>query len=198
MENGHLQRYSRHVYYDAHEQEYVALCSEFPHVSAFGDTAEEALAELGVALEGAIEVHRDEGWALPEPLAPPEPQGLPSGKFVVRLPRTLHARLVRRANRDGVSLNSVVIALLAEGDAAHGIGSRLETLTEAVQAIALQPESASRSASYSAPKYVDLTHEGRGPWHDVDRPDVDESWSEPASGAWPIVSSQPAQEVRVN
>lgn len=110
-------RYSRHVYFDADEQEYVALCTEFPHLSAFGATPNEALAELDVVLDGALAVHRDEGWPIPEPLAPPEPRALPSGKFVLRLPRSLHARLVRRADHEGVSLNALAIALLAAGEA---------------------------------------------------------------------------------
>lgn len=115
METEKVQRYSRHVYYDTDEGEYVALCSEFPHLSAYGDTVGEALRELNVALVGAIAVHRDEGWPVPEPLAPPEPVGLPSGKFLVRLPKTLHAQLVERAKAEGVSLNALVISLLAQG-----------------------------------------------------------------------------------
>jgi len=110
-----LQSYSRHVYYDAGERAYVALCSEFPHLSAFGATPAEAWQELEEALEGAIAVHRDEGWPLPAPIPPPEPVGLPSGKFVVRLPRTLHAALTQRAKHEGVSLNALVVTLLAAG-----------------------------------------------------------------------------------
>ncbi|MDZ7799977.1 MAG: toxin-antitoxin system HicB family antitoxin [Trueperaceae bacterium] len=115
MENTQLHRYSRHVYFDADEREYVALCSEFPHISAFGETPDEALAELDVALEGALEVHHEEGWPIPEPIAPPEPEALPSGKFVTRLPKTLHAQLARTAKQEGVSLNTLVIALVAQG-----------------------------------------------------------------------------------
>jgi len=110
-----LHRYSRHVYFDTDEQEYVALCSEFPHLSAFGETPEEALADLEVVIEGAIEVHQDEGWPVPEPLAPPEVEALPSGKFVARLPRSLHARLAKTAKQEGVSLNSLVVSLLSVG-----------------------------------------------------------------------------------
>jgi predicted RNase H-like HicB family nuclease len=115
MEHTQLQHYSRHVYFDADEREYVALCSEFPHISAFGETPVEALSELDVALEGALEVHREEGWPIPEPLAPPEPEALPSGKFVTRLPKTLHSQLTRAAKHEGVSLNTLVITLLAQG-----------------------------------------------------------------------------------
>jgi antitoxin HicB len=38
-----------------------------------------------------------------------------SGKFVQRLPKSLHAKLVKRAKQEGVSLNTLVLALIAEG-----------------------------------------------------------------------------------
>lgn len=49
---------------------FVATCVELPGVSAFGETAEAAAAEMGTALELAVETHRQEGWALPEPRLP--------------------------------------------------------------------------------------------------------------------------------
>ena len=39
--------------------------------------------------------------------------GLPSGKFLVRLPRTLHAVLAREAVEEGVSLNQLVVSRLS-------------------------------------------------------------------------------------
>lgn len=115
MTNEHLQRYSRHVYFNHEDQDYVALSTEFPHLSAVGETPEEALNELDVVLEAAIEIHTEEGWPLPQPEAPPAPQGLPSGRFVVRVPRTLHHRLTRQAKEDGVSLNQLANTYLAAG-----------------------------------------------------------------------------------
>ena len=114
-----VERYSRHVYYDPEEREYVALCSELPHLSAFGDSPTEALAQLEVALEATVDVHHDEGWPIPEPSAPPPVEPLPSGRFVARLPKSLHARLARTARREGVSLNTLVITLLAAGLASY-------------------------------------------------------------------------------
>lgn len=38
-----------------------------------------------------------------------------SGKFVARVPKSLHARLAERAKREGVTMNALVVALLAEG-----------------------------------------------------------------------------------
>jgi antitoxin HicB len=42
-----------------------------------------------------------------------------SGKFVQRLPRSIHARLQSRAKAEGVSLNQLVTAYVAEGLGRH-------------------------------------------------------------------------------
>jgi antitoxin HicB len=115
MLNDLLQRYSRHVYFNDEDQDYIALCSEFRHLSAFGETPEEALRELNEVLEAALQIHAEEGWPIPRPEPPPEPEGLPSGRFVTRLPKTLHLRLIRQAKREGVSQNQLVMSYVAAG-----------------------------------------------------------------------------------
>jgi predicted HicB family RNase H-like nuclease len=115
MANHEPQRYSRHVYFNADDQDYIALCTEFPHLSAFADSPEEALAVLDAEIEEALAIYVDEGWPLPRPEAPPQPQGLPSGRFVVRLPRTVHHQLVNHAKEEGVSLNQLVNTYVAAG-----------------------------------------------------------------------------------
>lgn len=87
---------------------------EFPGVSAFGDSRDEALLEVRTALELAIETYEEEGWPLPEPAALPE-QELPSGEFRVRLPRSVHAQLGRRAVAEGVSQNQLVVTYVVAG-----------------------------------------------------------------------------------
>jgi predicted RNase H-like HicB family nuclease len=42
---------------------------EFRYISASGDTPEEAVRELGIALEAVFEDYREEGRELPEPQA---------------------------------------------------------------------------------------------------------------------------------
>jgi len=44
----------------------------------------------------------------------PQPYQAYSGKFVQRLPRSLHARLVERAKKEQVSLNTLVTTYIAE------------------------------------------------------------------------------------
>lgn len=43
-----------------------------------------------------------------------------SGKFMVRIPRSLHIRLQNRAKQEGVSMNTLAVNFLSEGIARHG------------------------------------------------------------------------------
>ncbi len=110
-----LNRYSRRVFYDADDAAYMAVSPEFPSLSAFGPTREEALTELDAAIEGTLATLARRGWPIPNPEPPPAPGDVPSGRFVVRIPRTLHATLVAHAREEGVSLNQYVSYLLATG-----------------------------------------------------------------------------------
>ncbi|MCC7334315.1 MAG: toxin-antitoxin system HicB family antitoxin [Pirellulaceae bacterium] len=46
---------------------------------------------------------------------------LPSGKFVVRVPRSMHSALQKEASEEGVSLNQLVVAKLAIGLGKHTV-----------------------------------------------------------------------------
>jgi antitoxin HicB len=76
-----------------------------------GDTAEEAAAMIREALELWLEVSLQRGLPIPEPRSGDDY----SGKFVVRVPRSLHRHLVGAAADEGVSLNQLVNVLLAQG-----------------------------------------------------------------------------------
>ena len=66
-----------------------------------GKTEEEALSNLQEAFEGYIEVKLQYKDPIPEPIVL---EGY-SGKFLLRLPKSLHQRLAREAQKEGVSLN---------------------------------------------------------------------------------------------
>jgi antitoxin HicB len=136
-----MNKYSFTVAWSDEDEGYIALCPEFSGLSGIGDTVEEAIAELQVALEGAIEVYRAEGWALPEPRRLAEH----SGKVLLRMPKGLHGRLVQQAEAEGVSLNTLVVTLLSEAIGLTAGVSRAEHVitkvlhswnTNVVQAIA--------------------------------------------------------------
>ncbi len=102
--------YSMDVRWSAEDDGYIAVSPEFEGVSAFGSTASEAVAELEVAIELAVETYAEESWALPTARV----HTAYSGQFRVRLPKSLHEWLAVAASRDGVSLNTYVVSTLSE------------------------------------------------------------------------------------
>jgi antitoxin HicB len=59
---------------------------------------------------------RKHGDPIPKPRSPASS----SGQFRVRMPKSLHARLVAQAEREGVSLNMLVVAAAAQTLGQHG------------------------------------------------------------------------------
>ncbi|MCD4673114.1 MAG: type II toxin-antitoxin system HicB family antitoxin [Anaerolineaceae bacterium] len=90
---------------------------ELPNCMSQGDTPEEALRMIEDAMYGWLEVELEDGESIPEP----RPEEDYSGRFVVRVPKSLHRKLVEAAEENGVSLNQWISSALAE---AVGFSSR--------------------------------------------------------------------------
>jgi predicted RNase H-like HicB family nuclease len=88
---------------------WFARVVEFPGCMTEGDTRNEALKNLDDAMVGWIEAHLKDGDPIPPPIDDPQF----SGKFLVRVPRSVHRELSQRAEREGVSLNQLVLSALA-------------------------------------------------------------------------------------
>jgi antitoxin HicB len=89
----------------------VAHVTELPGCSEHGATPPEALENLEAAKHLWISESLKARLPIPEPELPDD---LPSGKWVQRVPRTLHKRLAEVAQREAVSLNQLVTSMLAE------------------------------------------------------------------------------------
>ncbi|MCA1670005.1 MAG: type II toxin-antitoxin system HicB family antitoxin, partial [Thermomicrobia bacterium] len=61
-----------------------------------------------------------------------------SGKFNLRLPRSLHRKLAESADQEGVSLNQYAMQVLARGDAQTKIERHLEALMATVASLETQ------------------------------------------------------------
>lgn len=90
---------------------YLISFPDFSECISDGETPEEAIRNGRDALEETIAALASLNMPIPEPGS----GGSYSGKFVQRVPRSLHARLALRAKQEGVSMNSLVTAILAEG-----------------------------------------------------------------------------------
>ena len=126
-----MDTYSIRIVWSDEDEGYIATSPEFEDLSAFGTSAGEAIAELESVVRLAIETYRDSGWSLPEPKRVHEH----SGQLRVRLPKSLHARLADEAERDGVSLNTLIVTYLSErigeAGASRRIGNQVDTLLTA-------------------------------------------------------------------
>lgn len=106
-----MQNYSFSVAWSSEDGEYVATSAEFPGLSGLAPTAEEAIAELKAAIEVAIVAAIEDGEPVPEP----QELGNYSGQFRMRVPKSTHAALAALAGREGISLNQLVLSMIAEG-----------------------------------------------------------------------------------
>lgn len=84
---------------------------DFSECISDGETAEEAIANGREALAGMMAALA----ALGRPVPAPNSGGVASGKFVARVPKSIHAQLAIRAKAEGVSLNTLVLTFIAEG-----------------------------------------------------------------------------------
>jgi antitoxin HicB len=92
---------------------WFACVRELPGCMTEGDTQAEALEMLQDAMKAWLEVAVERGLRIPEP----KPDPAYSGRFVVRVPKSLHRTLAERARIEGTSLNQLVVAALAEAGA---------------------------------------------------------------------------------
>jgi len=86
---------------------FLAEYPEIPGCMSDGETIEEAIANGREALRDTLEVFRESGRRIPKP-------GVEPAQWRQRLPRTLYMKLTERAKNEGVSINSLVTAMIAE------------------------------------------------------------------------------------
>lgn len=104
------QPYSRVLIPDVKSGTFAAEVLEFPGCTSQGDTPQEAYELLEEAAKSWIEAALDLGQEIP----PPGLVHVYSGKFALRLPKSLHRQLAKAAERDGTSLNQFIVTALAE------------------------------------------------------------------------------------
>lgn len=129
-----MKKYGFSVFWSEEDAGYIATCPDFPGLSAFGETPNEAIQQASVALEGFVEVLEETKEPLPDPTLLPEF----SGQLRLRIPSSLHKELTERARLDGQSLNSYIVRQLSEKNAFEKLTQKIRDL---LKEKALYPES---------------------------------------------------------
>jgi predicted RNase H-like HicB family nuclease/plasmid stability protein len=97
------------TFYPAEEGGYVAEIEDLPGCLAQGESPAEAVDAIEQCKRAWIATAFEQGIEVPLPRTEVEY----SGKFLVRMPKSLHRRLAARARQDEVSLNAEVVSLLS-------------------------------------------------------------------------------------
>lgn len=90
---------------------YLIEFPDLPGCMSDGDTPEKAIRNGADAVHSWIAAMR----AAKRPIPRPSVRGAYSGKWQMRVPKSLHRRLAERARTEGVSLNMLATTLMAEG-----------------------------------------------------------------------------------
>ena len=105
--------YRVEIYPEEDGSGYTAKIPDLPGCLTSADTVDELWDMIKEAKELWLKVALEDGDYIPEP-SPVEIQEY-SGKFLVRIPRSLHRQLAYRAKQENTSLNQLVVMLLSEG-----------------------------------------------------------------------------------
>ena len=103
------EHYTYRVTWSAEDGEFVGLCAEFPLLSWLASSQEDAFSGIRKLVAESVADMEANGEQPPEPMA----DRAYSGKFMVRVPPETHRALAIRAAEEGVSLNRLVSAKLA-------------------------------------------------------------------------------------
>lgn len=88
---------------------FYARVLELDGCQSTGETFEEAYKNVKEAMQGWIETKIENGFDVPLPVG----YANFSGKFIVRIPKSLHYKLSVEAEREGVSLNQYALYKLS-------------------------------------------------------------------------------------
>ena len=100
---------------------FLFIMPDIPGVVGDGATELAAIKDGREAFLAAVSALMDMGRDVPAPTLTAQDFAplSASGKFVARVPRSMHIQLAARAKTEGVSLNTLVITFIAEGMGRH-------------------------------------------------------------------------------
>lgn len=96
---------------------YHASVREFPYLDEFGNSLEEAYELIYEAIEASISILSEKGGKIPAPIQDNEDV---SGRVTLRMSKSLHHRVGKIAEVEGISLNSLICEYISIQSAING------------------------------------------------------------------------------
>lgn len=110
-------------YGESPEDGVAAFVAEWPGCLTAGATREEALARIHDAMHDWVEASLERGLPVPAPMREY------GGTVVVRIPKSLHRDVAKRAEHEGVSINQWIATSIARAIGAPAAAPRKTTTT---------------------------------------------------------------------
>ncbi len=96
---------------------------DFAECISDGESVDEAMENGRDALKATIAALKSKKMTVPAPNS----GGVASGKFVARVPKTVHAQLATRTRAEGVSFNALVLTFIAQGLGGSALKARAKS-----------------------------------------------------------------------
>lgn len=103
-------KYSYQVHWSEEDYTYLASVAEFPLLSAHGNSPEKVLKEIQFVVSEVITDLQQNKEDIPQPLSLRKY----SGKLNIRMPISIHRKLVQEAAMQHVSLNQLIVSKLSQ------------------------------------------------------------------------------------
>lgn len=105
--------YKINLEFEPEEKMWIAYHPEIGRGTCYGSgsSQKEAISALEESKKFVFALAIEEGQTIPEPETADD---LPSGQFVVRVPRTIHQKIKDMAERENVSLNQYLVSVISE------------------------------------------------------------------------------------
>lgn len=113
VSNDLVPKFAYRVHWSEEDQAFIGTCIEFPLLSSFGETMEDALKGIRSVVAEGVQILVEHGEEVPEPIALRKY----SGQLTLRIPPETHRRLVLEAQEQGISLNQYITTKLESASA---------------------------------------------------------------------------------
>lgn len=116
------------------EMIFVASVTELPDIREYADTADFAR-ELAIdSIATAYDLFAEQGMDFPKPSDDYQIESV-SGRVTLRLPKSIHAKCIKAAENDGVSLNSYLTTCITSYTAQNEIKCEIRSQMAQVKAL---------------------------------------------------------------